>query len=161
VCSQACQFDMKCSPTTPGTCVGWGVGESGSCNGVDVTAPTTCSVANGRNVTVCNRGTVAAPAGIDCYLFPGNSQHMPEATPDIAAGAQSAGPLFPSTNAAVGATESWSSPDQAYAADGVSMTATPSTTTTTNAVTKSPTADDSSLGSAAYTNDGNVGTVSI
>ena len=82
-CQQACQYDMQCSPTTAGKCVPWAVGASGSCVGVDVTAPTTCSVATGRNVTVCNRGTVEAPAGIKCYLFPGNSQHMPEATPDV------------------------------------------------------------------------------
>jgi hypothetical protein len=82
-CMQACQFDMMCSPTTAGKCTPFAVGQSGSCVGVDITAPTTCSVASGRNVTVCNRGTLAAPAGIKCYLFSGNSQHMPEATPDI------------------------------------------------------------------------------
>jgi hypothetical protein len=246
-CMQACQFDMKCSPTTAGQCTGWGVGESGSCVGVDVTAPTTCSVPTGRNVTVCNRGTLAAPAGIKCYLFPGNSQHMPETRPDIssatlimttqsviapgycetqtlpdsafdsngtnelicnpnsvmpaamstsgfpttnqlvpayagwtspenaytadgifttasplgASGAQSAGPFFASTNAAVGANESWSSPANAYADDGVDMTATPSMTGTSYALTKAPSADDASLGSAAYANDGVFGSVSV
>jgi hypothetical protein len=246
-CKQACQYDMKCDPTTAGTCAPYKVGESGSCAGIDITAPTTCSVPNGRNVTVCNRGTVKAPAGIQCYLFPGNSQHMPEATPDIstatkimttlgeiapgycetqtlddklfdsngteelicnpngitltstsvsgfpstqqslpayagwttpeaaygaddvyataspgnAGGAQSAGPLFPSSNAAVGMTETWTNPTNVYADDGQSMTASPSTTATTYATSKTPTADDGSLGSDAYLNDGNVGTVSI
>ena len=82
-CLQACQFDMKCSPTKAGTCVPWAVEESGSCIGIDITAPTTCSVTGGRNLTVCNRGTLSAAAGVKCYLFPGNSQHMPDSSPDV------------------------------------------------------------------------------
>ena len=246
-CNQACQFDQKCSPTTAGRCVPWAVGESGSCMGVDVTAPTTCSVPTGRNVTVCNRGTVNAPPGIQCYLFPGNSQHMPEAVPDIssatlimttqgtiapgycetqtlpdsafdsngteelicnpngfvltsvsvssfpstdqlvpayagwatpqngydpdavyatatpisASATQSAGPFFPSTNAAVGTAETFTSPASAYADDGLKMTAAPSTTATSYVTSKTPTADDSSLGPNTYTNDGNYASVSI
>jgi hypothetical protein len=238
---------MKCSPTTAGKCTQYAVGESGSCAGVDVTAPTTCSVPTGRNVTVCNRGTVAAPPGINCYLFPGNSQHMPEAVPDIstatlimttqsaiapgycetqtladnlfdsngtqelicnpngvvptaastsgfpttnqtvpayagwttpdnayaadgvfttatplsASGTQTAGALFPSTNANVGTAESWTSPANAYADDGLTMTAAPSTTSTSYALSKAPSADDASLGSDAYVNDGVFASVSV
>ena len=83
-CHQACQFDRRCSKTTAGKCEQFDPQETGSCVGVDLTVPTTCSVGNNdRNVTVCNRGTVAAPAGAKCYLFPGNSQHMPETNPII------------------------------------------------------------------------------
>jgi len=67
--NEACQFDQHC---VGNACVAFGPTESGSCNGIDITAPTTCIPSTGsfRDVTVCNRGTVAAPPGISAIAIP-------------------------------------------------------------------------------------------
>ena len=79
--NEACQFDQHCVGSA---CVAFGVAQSGSCAGVDITAPTTCIPGTGfRDVTVCNRGTVAAPPGVKCYLYAGGSPRYPEDDPGL------------------------------------------------------------------------------
>jgi hypothetical protein len=77
---EACQFDQHC---VSGACAAFLPGESGSCTGVDITAPTTCVPAAGgtRALTVCNRGTQSAAAGIKCYGYAGGSPQFPNSNP--------------------------------------------------------------------------------
>lgn len=177
-CMEACQFDQHCGTLATGAkgCVAFGSQESGSCTGVDITAPTTCIPRTGyRDVTVCNRGTAAAGPGVKCLVFPGGSPKYPDTSPSLrqasvvmttaktlkagecetqevpesafgsngiksmmcnapgsgSGGAiveTSAGTNFPSASA----TSSWSSPEKAYAADGVYATATSTATVIAN-----------------------------
>ncbi len=84
VCQEACQFDMHCGFNGTNGCVAFDPAASGACTGIDITAPPTCSMASGdRHMTVCNRGTVAAPPGVKCYVFPGNSPQFPDNNPDM------------------------------------------------------------------------------
>ncbi len=78
--NEACQFDQHC---VNGACTAWGNEEFGDCQGVDITTPTTCVPSSGgtRDLTVCNRGTVAAPAGINCYGYSGGSPKFPNSDP--------------------------------------------------------------------------------
>lgn len=77
--NEACQFDQHC---VSGACTAFETKESGSCTGIDITAPTTCIPSTGyRDVTVCNRGTQSAPAGIKCYLYSGGSPQYPNDSP--------------------------------------------------------------------------------
>ncbi|HWO08956.1 MAG TPA: hypothetical protein VNN80_05730, partial [Polyangiaceae bacterium] len=80
--NEACQFDQHC---VAGKCVAFQPDESGSCTGVDITAPTTCVMSSGgtRAITVCNRGTEAAPAGIKCYTYSGGSPQFPNSNPGL------------------------------------------------------------------------------
>lgn len=80
--NEACQFDQHC---VNGQCEAFEPGEFGSCTGVDITAPTTCVPATGdsRVLTVCNRGTVSAPAGIKCYRYSGGSPQFPNDDPGV------------------------------------------------------------------------------
>jgi len=80
--NEACQFDQHC---VSGACAAYQPGESGSCTGVDITAPTTCVPSSGdtRALTVCNRGTASAPAGIKCYAYPGGSPQYPNSDPGV------------------------------------------------------------------------------
>ena len=85
-CLEACQFDQHCGTTTSGAagCVAFENDESGACTGTDITAPTTCVPRAGyRNITVCNRGTVAAGPGVACYVFAGGSPQYPEDAPSL------------------------------------------------------------------------------
>jgi hypothetical protein len=85
-CMEACQFDQHCGTQASGSsgCVAFGAQESGSCTGADITAPTTCITPSGsRKVTVCNRGTATAGAGVQCYVFPGGSPQYPESAPSL------------------------------------------------------------------------------
>src|SRR5262249_17331646 len=62
-CQQACQFDMTCNINGTNGCTAFGPGASGACRGIDITVPVTCENANNTvEVSVCNRGTVSAPA---------------------------------------------------------------------------------------------------
>ncbi|HEY3233705.1 MAG TPA: hypothetical protein VGJ84_03255, partial [Polyangiaceae bacterium] len=78
--NEACQFDQHCNG---GSCTAFGPTDSGSCSGIDITAPTSCiPITSGfRDLTVCNRGTVAAPAGIRCYRYPGGAPQYPNDDP--------------------------------------------------------------------------------
>lgn len=80
--NSACQFDQRC---VDGECVALEPGESGTCEGIDVTTPTTCVPSSGgtRAITVCNRGTQTAPAGIKCYRYPGGSPQYPNDDPGV------------------------------------------------------------------------------
>jgi hypothetical protein len=81
--NSACQFDQRC---VDGECVAFEPGESGLCDGVDVTAPTSCVPSSGggtRAITVCNRGTETAPAGVKCYRYPGGSPKYPNPDPGL------------------------------------------------------------------------------
>jgi hypothetical protein len=80
--AEACQFDQHC---VNGACTAFAPLESGSCTGIDITAPTTCIPQGGgfRTMTVCNRGTVAAPPGIKCYVYPGGSPQYPNSDPGL------------------------------------------------------------------------------
>jgi hypothetical protein len=81
--NEACQFDQHC---VGNACVAFGPTESGSCTGIDITAPTTCIPMTGfRDVTVCNRGTVAAPPGVKCYRYSGGSPQYPNDDPGVGA----------------------------------------------------------------------------
>ena len=77
---EACQFDQHC---VSGACVAYSAGDFGTCAGVDITAPTTCipSTSGYRALTVCNRGTSPAPAGVRCYRYPGGSPQYPNNDP--------------------------------------------------------------------------------
>lgn len=84
-CQTACQYDQKCSTTTAKECEAFTPTESGGCNGVDYTLGVGCQGANGERIfAMCNRGTTTAPAGANCYTFPGNSQQMPNSSPSLA-----------------------------------------------------------------------------
>jgi hypothetical protein len=134
---------------------------------------------NGTEELICNPNALV-PTAASTSGFPTTNQGVPAyagwttpdnayaadgvfttATPLSASGTQTAGALFPSTNANVGTAESWTSPANAYADDGLNMTAAPSTTSTSYAISKAPTADDSTLGSDAYVNDGVFASVSV
>ena len=80
--NSACQFDQHC---VDGECVAFEPSESGSCVGIDLTTPTTCVPSSGgkRAITVCNRGSTSAPAGIKCYRYPGGSPQYPNDNPGI------------------------------------------------------------------------------
>jgi len=80
--NEACQFDQHC---VNGKCVAFASGASGSCTGVDITVPTSCipPVSGYRDITVCNRGTASAPAGIKCYRYPGGSPQYPNSDPGL------------------------------------------------------------------------------
>ena len=65
-----CQFDTHC---VAGVCVAWAPGEvDPACDGVDLTAGPAC----GDVVPVCNRGKLAAPAGIALVVLTGNSSQL-------------------------------------------------------------------------------------
>ena len=81
---EACQFDQHC---VAGACTAYAPLESGSCTGIDITAPTTCIPETGgfRTMTVCNRGTVAAPPGIQLLpCTPAARRSIPIAIPGSA-----------------------------------------------------------------------------
>jgi hypothetical protein len=80
--SEACQFDQHC---VDGACTAWKPAEFGDCEGVDITTPTTCvpSSGNQRVLTVCNRGTKEAPAGVNCYGYSGGSPQFPNDDPGV------------------------------------------------------------------------------
>lgn len=77
---EACQFDQHC---VDGACAAWQPGESGDCDGIDITTPTTCVPSSGdtRVLTVCNRGTKDAPPGVKCYGYTGGSPQFPNSDP--------------------------------------------------------------------------------
>ncbi len=63
-CTEAndCQFDHFCDTST-GACTAWGEGQfDPNAGGIDITVPVVCSAGE---ITVCNRGSVQAPAGIE------------------------------------------------------------------------------------------------
>jgi hypothetical protein len=67
-CTEAddCQFDHYCNTMT-GACVPWGNGEfDDSANGIDLTVPVVC---NDDEITICNRGDMQAPAGIQIAVM--------------------------------------------------------------------------------------------
>jgi hypothetical protein len=80
--NSACQFDQRC---VDGECVAFDPGESGICEGIDLTAPTSCVPSSGgtRAITVCNRGTETAPPGVKCYRYPGGSPKYPNPDPGL------------------------------------------------------------------------------
>jgi hypothetical protein len=82
--NEACQFDQHC---VNNACTAFATGASGSCVGVDITSPTSCvpAMAGFRALTVCNRGTVSAPAGIKCYRYSGGSPQFPNDDPGLGA----------------------------------------------------------------------------
>src|SRR5260370_21883013 len=66
-CQQACQFDRQCNTHGTNGCTAIPAGTSGACTGIDLTVPVTCENSNGTvEASVCNRGTVASPPGVNC-----------------------------------------------------------------------------------------------
>ena len=83
-CQSACQFDMQCAGNGMNGCTAFDAGAAGSCTGVDLTVPVTCENADGTvEVSVCSRGTVAVPPGVQCYVYPGNSPQYPADNPGL------------------------------------------------------------------------------
>jgi hypothetical protein len=83
-CQQACQFDMQCNTNGTNGCTAIPAGTSNACAGIDITVPVTCENSNGTvEVSVCNRGTVAAPPGVNCYTYPGGSPQYPNSNPGL------------------------------------------------------------------------------
>jgi hypothetical protein len=80
-CQGACQFDQYCGPGN--ACTHYPTGQKDVCNGIDITVPPTCNDGNFRVVTLCNRGSQTAPAGIFCHVYPGNSPQFPNADPGL------------------------------------------------------------------------------
>lgn len=67
-CTQAddCQFDHYCNTVT-GACTAWGDGQyDPNAAGIDLTVPVVCAE---DELTVCNRGSVQAPAGIQIAVM--------------------------------------------------------------------------------------------
>lgn len=85
----ACQFDQRCMNSDGGTiCSAFDISEQNSCTGVDITVPPTCNDSVNsptfRAISVCNRGSAVATAGIQCYAFPPDTTvAMGTATPDL------------------------------------------------------------------------------
>jgi hypothetical protein len=67
-----CEFDYHCDTAT-GNCVPWTSGDfDKSCAQMDLTLGPTCN----NTIPVCNRGSMAAPAGVEVVVFNGNSSQM-------------------------------------------------------------------------------------
>lgn len=116
---EACQFDQRCGTVELGQpgCVAFDDDESGSCGGIDITAPTTCIPRNGyRSITVCNRGTEAAPPGVSCYTFAGGSPKYPEPAPSLSHGDWV---LTTETTLTPGACETQEVPESRFGSNGI------------------------------------------
>lgn len=67
-CTEAadCQFDHYCDTNT-GACTAWGDGQyDANANGIDLSVPVVCAE---DEITICNRGSVQAPAGIEIAVM--------------------------------------------------------------------------------------------
>jgi len=128
-CQQACQFDMQCNPNGTNGCTAIPAGTSGACTGIDITVPVTCENANGTvEVSVCNRGTVAAPPGVHCYTYPGGSPQYPNSSPGLGTPV-----MTTATTIQPGACESQQVPDSTFPSGGTEslMCNPPNNVTTT------------------------------
>lgn len=119
-CLEACQFDQHCVGVA---CQAYAATESDGCAGldagsaIDITVPTTCTTkiagTDYRVLSVCNRGSAAAPPGVQCFVYPGNSPQFPNANP---------GPgtlvMTTTTTIAPGSCESQSIPESTFPSSG-------------------------------------------
>ena len=105
--NSACQFDQHCVTNSESiqTCTAFDISDQNSCTGVDITVAPTCNDNTNspilRAISVCNRGSIVTPAGVQCYTFPSNtSVTMGTISPDLSnavyLGATSA-PIDPGT----------------------------------------------------------------
>jgi hypothetical protein len=150
--NEACQFDQHC---VSGRCTAFEAGESGSCSGVDITAPTSCVPAVGgyRTLSVCNRGTVAAPAGVKCYRYSGGSPQYPNDNPGT-------GDLVMTTAQVLqpGGCETQQIPEAVFGQNGIqSIGCNPpeSTTVTATLGPQYPTTQATTSGTVAFTTPAN------
>lgn len=147
--NEACQFDQHC---VNGACAAYTAGESGSCMGVDITAPTTCVPSSGdtRALTVCNRGTESAPAGINCYGYAGGSPQFPNSDPGTS------DKLLMTTQNALGPgeCETQQIPESIFGQNGIQSVGCnpPETTTTTGTLTAYPASNVKTSGTLVWTN---------
>lgn len=150
--NEACQFDQHC---VGGACVAFKPTESGSCTGIDITAPTTCVPSAGgyRDLTVCNRGTVAAPPGIKCYLYPGGSPQYPNDDPGVGSLV-----MTTATTIAAGTCETQQIAESVYGQNGIQSIACNPPESGVNIVVsgpKYPTSNATISGSAAWSTPAN------
>jgi hypothetical protein len=128
-CQEACMFDMTCNTNGTNGCTAFGPGQSGACSGIDITVPVTCENGSNVEVAVCNRGTLSAPPGVLCYVYPGGSPQYPNANPGI-------GNLVMTTQTTIapGACETQAIPDSMFPSGGTEslMCNPPNVTTTTS-----------------------------
>jgi hypothetical protein len=119
---------MMCNTNGRNGCKAFAPGAIAACTGIDITVPVTCENANNTvEVSVCNRGTVSAPAGVNCYVYPGGSPQYPNASPGL-------GTLVMTTRTTIapGACESQAIPDTLFPAGGTeSLMCNPPTSGTT------------------------------
>jgi hypothetical protein len=150
-CQQACQFDMTCNTNGTNGCTAFGPGQSGSCTGIDITVPVTCENGSNVEVSVCNRGTVSAPPGVNCYVYSGGSPQYPNNSPGLGTPV-----MTTQTTIAPGACETQAIPDSMFPSGGTEslMCNPPNLVTTTS--TAGPSYPTTTVTAGAWVSTSNV-----